>query len=499
MNTSSGTQKTLAARALGGHSSLALVVSGFLYILCLSGVIAVFAHEIELWEQPGVPVVQSVNPDMLRRSAQEVLAAEPEPTTHFTITLPTAETPRLQLRTDNNAVYADAEGRTATARSVPWTTFLLNLHYYLHLPSTLGLTVVALLGVMLLGLTVTGIMAHPRIFRDAFFLRFRRSERLFRTDLHNRLGVWTSPFVIAIALTGAMIGLASIVAFTVGQTSFNGDTHAVFDPIFGEDPAPDDNARPLPDMAAALKVMKERFPDVTPSHVLMHHPGTAGQDLQILARHPDRLIFGEYYNFDQNGRFIGRIGLADGPIGQQIAASVYTVHFGTYGGLSVKIGYALLGFGLLVMISSGMRIYFLRSRNQGSPHPRAEAVWAGVVWGTPAALAMTLLASLVLPATEKALAPFFWVTLATGILATAPLTAGMAARAMRLLTAVALMASAILWHGLHTGTEYSVTAFSVSLVILGGGLGLAASGLRTNPRKRRTTVPGDQAVQSQKL
>jgi len=501
MNTSSGTQKNLVARALGGHSALALVISGFLYVLCLSGVIAVFAHEIELWEQPGVPVVQSVTPDMLEQSAQEVLAAEPEPTTHFTITLPTAETPRLRIRTDSTAVYVDAEGRLATPRAVPWTSFLLDLHYYLHLPGTLGLTVVALLGVMLLGLTVTGILAHPRIFRDAFFLRFRRSERLFRTDLHNRLGVWTSPFVIAIALTGAMIGLASVVAFTVGQTSFNGDTHAIFDPIFGKDPAPDDEARPLPDMASALNFMKEQFPDVTPTHVLMHHPGTAGQDLKVLAQHPDRLIFGEYYAFDQDGQFIGRVGLSDGHAGQQIAASAYTIHFGDYGGLPVKVGYGLLGLGLLVMISSGMRVYFLRRRTQGRPLPRAETVWAGAVWGTPAALAMTLLANLLFPTTEEALVPLFWVTLTANILATSRLTAAVAARALRLLTAVALVVSVILWYGLHADTDYSATAFGVSLVILGAGLGLGLEAFLTlfNRRKRQTAVPGAQETQPQKL
>ena len=52
-----------------------------------------------------------------------------------------------------------------------WTHLLLNLHIYLHLPSTLGLIVVGALGAMLFGLIVSGFLAHPRIVKDAFRLR----------------------------------------------------------------------------------------------------------------------------------------------------------------------------------------------------------------------------------------------------------------------------------------------------------------------------------------
>ena len=59
-------------------------------------------------------------------------------------------------------------------------------------------------------LALTGVLAHPRIVRDAFRLRWRQGPHIARVDWHNRLGVWTLPFAIAIALTGAVLGLSTI-------------------------------------------------------------------------------------------------------------------------------------------------------------------------------------------------------------------------------------------------------------------------------------------------
>ena len=44
---------------------------------------------------------------------------------------------------------------------------------------------------------LTGVLAHPRIFRDAFRLRARDRGGIGLADWHNRLGVWTLPAVAA--------------------------------------------------------------------------------------------------------------------------------------------------------------------------------------------------------------------------------------------------------------------------------------------------------------
>ena len=99
---------------------------------------------------------------------------------------------------------------------------MIELHYYLHLPRSFGMQIVAIFGVFLFAMSVSGFLAHPNIFKDAFSFRKKRSARLKMVDLHNRLSVWTAPFHLSNSLTGAMIGLATISAIFVGMLKYDG-------------------------------------------------------------------------------------------------------------------------------------------------------------------------------------------------------------------------------------------------------------------------------------
>lgn len=399
------------ARALSGHSALGLATAAFLYLLTVSGTISVFNHELQRWEQPGAPELASIAPEAAERAAISMLAIEETPTSHFFIQLPTDDLPRVVLTTDTRAVLTDRTGTIVTEEAHPWTQFVLDLHYYLHLPEKIGLTVVGMLGVMLLGLSISGLLAHPSIFRDAFAFRFSGSARLAQADLHNRLSVWTSPFHISIALTGAVLGLASITAFAIATLDHDGNTEAVFAPVFGEEPEENDEPAALAGIARALTYMQAEHPDIVSNYVIMHEPKTKGQHLQVLGIHPRRLVFGEYYNFDHNGEFVQTAGMADGKISQQIVASIYPVHFGSFGGLPVKAAYAFFGVTLAYVVSSGFNIYLLKRSEKGNGSPRLEAAWTGVLWGTPVAFSLALLGSVTGTISAAALPAVFWPTL----------------------------------------------------------------------------------------
>lgn len=398
------------ARALDAHSALALAIGGVLYILAVTGTLSVFNLELQRWEQPGAPEMAAIAPSAAEAAARLVFESEDTPTTHLYINFPQPGLPRTVITTDTQAFYATADGRIAGEESFPWTQFLLDLHYYLHLPHTLGIIVVGAFGALLLGLSLSGFLAHPRIFRDAFTFR-RGAGRLTLADVHNRLSVWTAPFHIANALTGAILGLATILAFTIAGARFDGDTAAVFSPIFGGEAPIQEGPSPLAEIAGPLDFMATAYPSVRTAFYILHDPGLQGQRSQIIAKHPDRLIFGEYYNFDADGGFLGTTGISDGTVGQQIAGSVYNVHFGNWGGLPVKVAYVIFGVALSAIIATGLHIYFARRREKGRAAPRLEAAWAGLVWGTPAVLAATMVAAVAGLSVEGALIAVFWVGL----------------------------------------------------------------------------------------
>ncbi|MEM7004469.1 MAG: PepSY-associated TM helix domain-containing protein [Pseudomonadota bacterium] len=451
------------AKALEAHSAIAIAVSGLIYLLCISGVLSIFNHELQRWEQPSAEEMSTIDPQALQLAAHSVLEAESGRTSHFYVQLPTWDMPRTVISTDTQSVFANSDGSIGLAEHHPWTQFVLDLHYYLHLPATAGLIAVGILGVMLLALGISGMLAHPRIFKDAFRFRIGGNSRLTQADLHNRLSVWTSPFLIASALSGAMLGLAGLISMSVANADYEGDVFAVFGAVFGEEPDENNASAPLANIAAAVEYVSTRYPETELTYVILHEPETAGQHLQILAEHPDRLSFGEYYNFEANGTFIGDVGMTSGEVGQQIAASAYRLHFGSFGGMPIKLAYAVFGTALAFIVSAGLNIYFMKRVERGRAAPRLEAIWTGLAWGAPLGLMLCLVASLLASSLTPHLVLIFWLALcamiiAAGVMANKILVAAIGRKAL-----IASAALAIALHAMKFGGSYNESALYVSI------------------------------------
>ncbi|MEQ3746148.1 MAG: PepSY-associated TM helix domain-containing protein [Henriciella sp.] len=475
------------AKALDAHSIIALALGGLIYILAVTGTLSVFNHEFQRWEQPAVSEMNSISPQAAAAAARTVFESEDLPTTHLFINFPQPDLPRTVITTDTQAFFANSDGTIGPRENFPWTKFLLDLHYYLHLPQILGLTVVGALGAFLIAMSISGFMAHPRIFRDAFTFR-RGAGRVPMTDLHNRLSVWTAPFHISNALTGAVLGLASVLAFTVASVSFFGDIDRVFDPVFGAEPASIEGAAQLAEIAAPVTHMQENHPDLLPTFFILHDPGTAGQHSTIVAEHSDRLIFGEYYNFDAAEIYQGNVGISDGTIGQQIIGSVYNIHFGNWGGLSVKLAYLVFGLTLSVIIASGMRIYFIRRREKGRDAPRLEAGWEALVWGTPAVLAFTLFASVSGFSTGIGLVVVFWIGLLVVIAIAFSIGDVTSVRTFLQRSVILLLFGSVLTHAMtFSDSLLSMATVQVSLSLIAMALFLSFLNFRMRHRIKANT------------
>lgn len=407
--------KDTVRKAISAHSALGLICCALLYLICATGTAIVLYEEWQRFEQRDVPEMTDISAVSVQRGIENVLASESNKpaTTHLYVHLPTEALPRTTITTDTQAVHIDAQGRIAKPEENAWAEFLLALHYRLNLPAVVGMSLVGLFGAMLTALTISGIAAHPRIFRDAFRLRARRGDDVATLDWHNRLAVWTIPFALAIALTGAMIGLFYVSGSSLAASAYGGDSEAALAPVFGGEPEGDASPAPIPDAVPALAFMEREFPETRPYYVILHDPGTAGQHMQIVAEHPRRLIFGEYYAFSGQGEFHGTAGMADGTIGQQLAASTYNLHFGNYGGLPVKIAYIVFGLGMTVVVATGTFIWLDKRERAGKPSPYLRAGWWGLIVGVPAGMALTLLARLALGNDAPFVAIFWTVFLLT--------------------------------------------------------------------------------------
>ncbi len=299
---------------LTGHKILGLVTAAVLYLISLSGTATVFYIDIERWETAKLTEVQHFSPQAVATAIGDMRQHATKGAFSINVTTPTPDYPRLSLTAgDEHARVYDADGRYSGPGDHPAMTGLTELHYYLHLPTTFGMIVVGLGGLAMLALIVGGLLAHPRIFRDAFVWRLNSTPRINRGDLHNRIGVWASPFHIVIALTGALIGLSQIFVLVSALAFNNGDTGKAFSALY-PDISSKAHAGQMSDAAIvkALTTFTAGHPEIHPNYIMVSNLGSDHESLNVSAEIADRLVYGDNWEFDGKGNPVGRLHLADG-------------------------------------------------------------------------------------------------------------------------------------------------------------------------------------------
>lgn len=442
---------------LAGHSALGLAFAALIYVVCLSGTLAVFVNELQRWEQPDAPVVApGLNIDAIAAVvANGYEKAKAEGGAHDLFVMgPGGNSSRLAVYFHDDASgvegawLANARGELVTPITAPWSEFVAELHTALHLPRTWGLLLVGLVGVALLSSLISGVLSHPRIFKDAFALRWGGSRRLREADLHNRLAVWGLPFHIAVSLTGALIGLSTLIVGVLALAAYDGNSEKAFSAILGPMPWADDTPAPVPDIAAMVRHVKLASPDAEFVSANLQHVATAGQVVHLGMKTPGHLALSNVYYFNGAGQPLGDGGLETGGVGQRILGMLQPLHFGWFGGIPVKLAYGVLGLALSIIAYNGVTIWLVRRRDKGRPLPGWEKAWTALGWSQPLAFATTALASLV------AAVPSFSIYAGTMVaaFAYARLTrdAAQAGHGLRLATALAILA-VVAAHGLVWG------------------------------------------------
>ncbi len=396
---------SLVSRLLAGHSAVGLALGALIYLVCITGTLCVFIDELQLWEAPSPPPA-AFNPQDSDRLVAEAIAEVGGPAKAPVVFLRAPTTPRQRTTVSigDRRWAAGPDGRL-TALTLPWTGFLETLHYTLTLPAPWGEALVGLLGMGLLSLLVSGVLAHPRILKDAFRLRLGGGRRLEEADIHNRLGVWGLPFHLAVTLTGALFGLANLLILVMASLGFHGDTAAASRVLSAPKVAADPRAAPVPPLARVVAVSRAMLPGSKLYYFGVTAPGTRGSQVSVEVTAPGRLPRGDDATFDSRGRLIGRTRYASGDLGLQLYSGSAQVHFGFFGGLPVRLLYGVLGLALCWICASGATIWLARRRDRGRPAPRLEHAWSACVWGAP--LALTAAA---LPTPLKG-APMFWTAL----------------------------------------------------------------------------------------
>ncbi|CAI9119909.1 PepSY-associated TM helix domain-containing protein [Brytella acorum] len=368
------------------HSWVGIISALFLFVAFYAGAISMLEQPLQDWLSPAVhlpaPVPLARTPELLAR----IFADYPEARENYTIVLADDAAARGRVIWSPSrgqargpvpvrAAGLDADGALVTSKPATSQTarFIDVLHQQVGLPlphetAMIVMGVVALLYAIAL---ISGVIAYlPSLAKTLFAVRIDGGARKRWLDFHNLLGIFSLPFHIVMALTSVVFAfheqIFSLEHMLISPTRPAG-LHQGPRPMpmpHRERPSPTPVLPPM----AILEALTRQAPGFVPetlNYTRMHDRMTlrvTGHDDRYSLRGPTE----GFANLDPS---TGRIISADYMPGHQPAAfailtTFFALHFGSFGGVWVRWGYVVLGFGGAFLFYTGNRLWIVSRRRR---------------------------------------------------------------------------------------------------------------------------------------
>jgi uncharacterized iron-regulated membrane protein len=355
------------------HKWSSLVCTVFMLLLCLTGLPLIYHHEIGQLlgnevEVPALPATQAgASPP--RASLDSVIAAGKAryPGKVMMYMSQEADQPALWFLTmgananDPKFVSIAVDARTARYVAEPpieggaVMAFLFHLHVDLF-AGVPGKLFLGCMGLLLLVATVSGVVLYAPFMRKLEFgaVRHGRTARLKWLDLHNLLGIVTLVWTLVVGATGVVNTLADVL-LQVWQST---EIAAMVKPYEGQ-PPPATLASMEQSVAHAhavqpgMKVAFIAFPG-TP-FASAHHYG--------IYMRGDQALTARLYKPVLVDAGTGRV-TDQRTLPWYLSALLLSqpLHFGDYGGAGMQFLWALLDLATIVVLGSGLYLWWKRGR-----------------------------------------------------------------------------------------------------------------------------------------
>ncbi|MBL7250313.1 PepSY-associated TM helix domain-containing protein [Alloalcanivorax sp. C16-2] len=354
------------------HKWTSLICTAFILMLCLTGLPLIFHDEIEAtfdtdhWQaaNPGGPMLSL---DRMLRAALDNRPGEVPLFMSFdtdrpVVNVTTGPTPDAPGGAMHFASFDRTSGDLVPGHQGGVMEFLLQLHtdMFLGLP---GMLFLGFMGILLVAAIVSGVVLYAPFMRKLEFgtLRVKRSRRLKWLDYHNLLGIVTVAWLTVVGLTGVVNTLATPILDTWKNQSL-ADLTAGYQGAAV--PAPAEMAS----LDAAVARAKDAAPDQTLQFVAFPGGGWSTDFHYAVFLHGNTPLTSHIVTpalvDARTGEFAA---LREMPWYNKTLALSGPLHFGDYGGLPLKILWAVLDVITIVVLISGLYLWLARRQ----PTPRA--------------------------------------------------------------------------------------------------------------------------------
>ncbi|KDE20507.1 hypothetical protein AZ09_06650 [Acetobacter aceti 1023] len=372
------------------HSWVGILAGLFLFVAFYAGSISIFESSLQNWltTPPDLPapVAMKQVPELMHKA----FAAYPEAQREYKIVLsPTHSLPARLIwpvkagqrhagPTEMVAAALAPDGHLITVKYKPSEVahFIDKLHENVGLPvfmpfSRWFMGIVTLLYAIAL---VSGVIIFlPLLAKNLFALRLVQGTWKKWLDIHNLLGVFSLPFHIVIALSSVLFAYYGVI-YDVQSAMFSAPEpiqHHIAAHRMAQSIAP---LAPVEIVEALAKQAPGFVPDVLDYTAAEKNELT----LRIIGHDERYMMRGPAGGLAELDPWSGKILSADyipelQPRSFGILTTFVALHFGSFGGITVKIGYVILGFAGAFLFYSGNRLWLIsryrKEQKNGATEP----------------------------------------------------------------------------------------------------------------------------------
>lgn len=405
------------------HSWVGIVAGIFLFVAFYAGAVTMFEEPLQSWASAPVALPPPVSLEQTPLLLEKALAAYPEARDDYTIAVTPDDAQRGRLTWDGSggqvhhgptqsmAAGLDGQGNLVVVPKTPSEAahFVDVLHQQvgLPLPHTQAMVLMGAVALLYAVALVSGVIAYlPALMKTLFAVRLGQSVRKRWLDVHNLLGLFSLPFHLVMAISSVVFAFHGQIfavehmlfpgsstgqhggqhggmhggghgggghagghggASGVGAPSVTGAASASSIPV--SLPAPVPVSVPVLAPTEILAIMAQRAPGFVPE-VLNYMQLGHGKDVVRVfghdVRYPTRgptggfVVLNSHTGAVQSGEYMP----GHQPAKFAIVTTFFALHFGSFGGTSVRWGYVVLGLAGAFLFYTGNQLWIVSRRRR---------------------------------------------------------------------------------------------------------------------------------------
>lgn len=375
------------------HTWVGISAGILLFICFFAGGLSMFQHHLSQWASPPVQKLAPIQLNQYNQLVTQAQSKYPETQKAFTLSFNSPEAHNspiyweaahneeeddhhLDIAQTSMMATLDQNGQLiAKEQNVSKLGWLIEqLHETAGIPGmighhTAGVMVMGVVAVLYFLAIMSGlIVLLPTLVSDYFAVRKGKNKKRFWLDTHNVIGITSLPFHIIISVTVVVFAFHDILYGTLAKV--------IQKPIF-ERPAPTQIAEPRPELN--VEQIFAKVQKAAPEYRIdairfgnLDNPERASAFVALY--HPDRMMRGDnfdYMSFNpyQTKPYSTETLSTEESNASSLIRSMFALHFGNYGGDSIRWIYVFFGLGGAYLFYSGNILWIeTRLRKQKNPN-----------------------------------------------------------------------------------------------------------------------------------